>query len=73
MKVSQPNDRREKKSNKTTKMKTKKVTISLTQEQQDKAKKDSIEVFGKENLSGYIQVLIQNGFEKTNVRGQKIK
>lgn len=59
--------------NKITKMKTKKVTISLTQEQQDKAKKDSIEVFGKENLSGYIQVLIQNGFEKTNVRGQKIK
>lgn len=59
--------------NKTTKMKTKKVTISLTQEQQDKAKKDSIEVFGKVNLSGYIQVLIQNGFEKTNVRGQKIK
>ena len=57
--------------NKTTKMKTKKVTISLTKEQQDKAKKDSIEVFGKENLSGYIQVLIQNGFEKTNVRGQK--
>lgn len=59
--------------NKTTKMKTKKVTISLTHEQQDKAKKDSIEVFGKENLSGYIQVLIQNGFKKTNVRGQKIK
>ena len=52
-------------------MKTKKVTISLTQEQQDKAKKDSIKVFGKENLSGYIQVLIQNGFEKTEVRRQK--
>jgi len=59
--------------NKTTKMKTKKVTISLTQEQQDKAKKDSIEVFGKENLSGYIQVLIQNGFEKTEAGWQKIK
>lgn len=57
--------------NKTTKMKTKKVTISLTQEQQDKAKKDSIEVFGKENLSGYIQVLIQNCFAKTKERGQK--
>ena len=40
-------------------MKTKKVTISLTQKQQDKAKKDSINVFGKENLSGYIQYLIQ--------------
>lgn len=59
--------------NKTKKMKTKKVTISLTQEQQDKAKKDSIEVFGKENLSGYIQVLIQNRFAKTKERGQKIK
>ena len=59
--------------NKTTKMKTKKVTISLTQAQQDKAKKDSIEVFGKENLSVYIQVLIQNGFAKNKERGQKIK
>ena len=46
--------------------KTKKVTISLTQQQQDKAKNDSIKLFGKENLSGYIQVLIQNGFEKNN-------
>ena len=51
-------------------MKTKKVTISLTQEQQDKAKKDSVVIFGKENLSGYIQILIQNGFEKTKA-GQK--
>ena len=40
-------------------MTTKRVTISLTQKQQDKAKKDSIEIFGKENLSGYIQYLIQ--------------
>ena len=40
--------------------KTKKVTISLTQEQQDKAKKDSVKIFGKKNLSGYIQYLIQN-------------
>jgi len=52
-------------------MKTKKVTISLTQEQQDKAKRDSVAVFGKENLSGYIQVLIQNGFEKTKERRVK--
>lgn len=52
-------------------MKTKKVTISLTKEQQDKAKEDSKAVFGKENLSGYIQLLIQNGFEKTKARGQK--
>lgn len=39
--------------------KTKKVMISLTPEQQEKAKKDSIKVFGKVNLSGYIQYLIQ--------------
>lgn len=52
-------------------MKTKKVTISLTPEQQEKAKRDSIEIFGKENLSGYIQILIQNGFEKPKARRQK--
>ena len=52
-------------------MKTKKVTISLTPEQQEKAKEDSKTVFGKENLSGYIQLLIQNGFEKTKARWQK--
>ena len=44
-------------------MKTKKVTISLTQEQQDKAKKDSVAIFGKENLSGYIQILIKKGLK----------
>ena len=48
--------------------KTKKVTISLTSEQQNKAKKDSIEVFGKVNLSGYIQVLIQNGFANAKMK-----
>jgi len=52
-------------------MQTKKVTISITQEQQDKGKKDSIEVFGKENLSGYIQYLIQNGLKNRKERGQK--
>ena len=46
--------------------KTKKVTISLTQKQQDKAKKDSIEIFGKENLSGYIQYLIQKESKALN-------
>ena len=40
-------------------MKTKKVTISLTPQQQEKAKQDSKKVFGKVNLSGYIQYLIQ--------------
>jgi len=48
--------------------KTKKVTISITPEQQAKAKKDSIKVFGKENLSGYIQCLIQNGLNSRNSR-----
>ncbi len=47
--------------------KTKKVTISLTPEQQKKAKVDSKELFGKENLSGYIQVLIQNGLKSQSV------
>lgn len=36
-----------------------------------KTKKDSIEVFGKVNLSGYIQVLIHNGFKKTKDGRQK--
>lgn len=35
------------------------ISITLTPKQQTQAKKDSIEVFGKENLSGYIQYLIQ--------------
>lgn len=52
------------------KMKTKKVTISLTPEQQEKAKKDSIALFGKENLSGYLQVLIQNGLQNRKSEGK---
>lgn len=40
-------------------MKTKKVTITLTQEQQDIARSKSFEVLGKENISGYIGYLIQ--------------
>ena len=39
--------------------KAKNVMVSLTQEHIDKAKKDSVKVFGKINLSGYIQYLIQ--------------
>lgn len=50
--------------------KTKKVTITLTPEQQAKAKRDSIELFGKENLSGYLQVLIQNGLQ---IRKSEVK
>jgi len=52
-------------------MKTKKVTISITPEQQKKAKQDSVALFGKENLSGYLQVLIQNGLQKRKSDGNK--
>ena len=40
---------------------TQKTMISLTAEQKQKAKEDSKKLFGKTNLSGYIQVLIQKG------------
>ena len=36
----------------------KKVTITLTEEQIQKAKKNSVKVFGKENMAGYIGYLI---------------
>ncbi len=38
---------------------TKKVTITLTEEQQEKARKASKKLFGKENISGYIGYLIE--------------
>jgi hypothetical protein len=38
---------------------TKKVTISLTPEQQDKARLLSEKLFGKKNISGYIGYLIE--------------
>ena len=38
---------------------TKKVTITLTEEQQEKAKARSEKLFGKSNLSGYIGWLIE--------------
>tara|TARA_R110000803_G_scaffold185900_2_gene248315 strand:+ start:414 stop:557 length:144 start_codon:yes stop_codon:yes gene_type:complete len=37
---------------------TKAVTITLTKEQQDNARALSKELFGKENISGYIGYLI---------------
>jgi len=40
-------------------MATKKVTISLTPEQQDKARSLSNELFGKENISGLVGFLIE--------------
>lgn len=45
-------------------MSTKKVTITLTPEHQEKAKKASKKLFGLENLSGYIQVLIEKDTEE---------
>ena len=39
--------------------KTKKVTISLTPEQQEKARSLSKDLFGKENISGLIGFLIE--------------
>lgn len=40
--------------------KTKKVTITLSPEQQDKARIMSKGLFGKENISGFIGFLITN-------------
>lgn len=37
----------------------KKVTITLTEEQQEKARKASVKLLGKENTSGYIGYLIE--------------
>ena len=37
---------------------TKKVTITLTEKQQEKARKASKKLFGKENISGYIGYLM---------------
>ncbi len=39
--------------------KTKKVTISLTPEQQQQAREQSKVLFGKENISGYVGYLIE--------------
>jgi len=39
--------------------KTKKVTITLTEEQQEQARKQSKVLFGKENISGYVGYLIE--------------
>jgi hypothetical protein len=44
---------------------TKKVTISLTPDQQEKARSLSKVIFGKENISGYIQILIEAEFKKS--------
>ena len=53
-------------------MATKKVTISLTPEQQDKARFLSKELFGKENISGLVGFLIER-WEKEQKTSNKLK
>ena len=45
---------------------TKKVTISLTPEQQEKARSLSKDLFGKENISGLIGFLIERWGKEQN-------
>lgn len=40
------------------------ITVSLTQEEIDKAKKDSKKHFGKTNVSAYLGYLIKNASEE---------
>lgn len=44
--------------------KTKAVTISLTPSQQEKAKEQSKNIFGRPNISGYIAYLIEKNDKK---------
>ena len=53
-------------------MATKKVTISLTPEQQEKARSLSKELFGKENISGLIGFLIER-WEKEQKTSTNVK
>ena len=46
---------------------TKKVTISLTPEQQEKARSLSKDLFGKENISGFVGFLIER-WEKVETK-----
>jgi hypothetical protein len=43
---------------------TKKVTITLTDEQQRKARELSKQIFGRENISGWVAVMIEQEFNK---------
>lgn len=49
-------------------MLTEKTTITLTKDHKTKAKDSSVRVFGKENLSGYIQYLITKDYEERERR-----
>ena len=51
-------------------MNTKKVTITITQEQQEKARAFSKEIFGKNNISGFIGYLIEK-YEKEQKENKK--
>ena len=47
---------------------TKKVTISLTPEQQEKARSLSKDLFGKENISGLVGFLIERWEKEQKLR-----
>jgi hypothetical protein len=51
---------------------TKKVTISLTPEQQEKARSLSKDLFGKENISGLVGFLIER-WEKEQKNSTNVK
>ena len=53
-------------------MVTKKVTISLTPEQQEKARSLSKDLFGKENISGLVGFLIER-WEKEQKTSTNVK
>jgi hypothetical protein len=50
---------------------TKKVTITLTPEQQEKARSFSKELFGKENISGLVGFLIERIEKKQKNQNEK--
>jgi hypothetical protein len=54
-------------------MLTKKVTISLTPEQQDKARSLSKVIFGKENISGFVGFLIERWEKEQHVPAQVVQ
>lgn len=53
-------------------MKTKKVTITMTEEWQEFARQFSIEILGQENISGLF-IYFLNEYKKKKDKEQKIK
>jgi len=52
---------------------TKKVTITLSPEQQKKARYLSKDLFGKENISGFVGFLIERWVKEKDLLTSKIK